>query len=450
MHLNRLIPLIALTLAVTFAGCRFDTGGIAPTGDADIPDTPGPDVNPGGDEDGDGVINDVDNCVFVANPGQEDTDIGGGDGVGDACDNCPEDINPDQNDQKDGDGIGDFCDDSDGDTVMDYADNCWNVANGPNDAENQLDGDNDGVGNICDNCPAAGNVDQANSDGDNAGDACDNCPTVSSPDNGDEDGDAVGDVCDNCPSVSNPGQEAVMDSDPVGDACDPRPTMNGDSIAFFDGFNQDSTGGPPTGWVASTGTGNGAGTWTASGGKLRQGNQANTDPTIITRRDVGPLMNGILGDVLVETMVTAGGFSGSASPQLGVVAAYTDVTDGVDNGFLCALEKTPNPTPETRLRITEFLLNNSNNDTDVGFAMTTGAAYRIRQYQDAEGTGNTTTCEARNSAGTGRSYTRNFAGPGTGVVGLSTRQISASFDYIVVYSLNGALSCSPPALCPWP
>jgi hypothetical protein len=37
----------------------------------------------GSDVDGDGVLNDADNCPFVANPAQTDTDL---DGLGDACD----------------------------------------------------------------------------------------------------------------------------------------------------------------------------------------------------------------------------------------------------------------------------------------------------------------------------------------------------------------------------
>ncbi|MFH1725188.1 MAG: LamG-like jellyroll fold domain-containing protein, partial [Elusimicrobiota bacterium] len=46
-----------------------------------------------------------------------------GDGVGDACDNCPAALNQDQADG-DGDGIGDACEDSDADGVPDSRDNC--------------------------------------------------------------------------------------------------------------------------------------------------------------------------------------------------------------------------------------------------------------------------------------------------------------------------------------
>ena len=60
---------------------------------------------PQSDEDGDGVIECLDNCPLVANETQSDTD---GDGVGNLCDNCPAEVNPDQADWNDN-GRGDAC-----------------------------------------------------------------------------------------------------------------------------------------------------------------------------------------------------------------------------------------------------------------------------------------------------------------------------------------------------
>jgi fibronectin type 3 domain-containing protein len=203
-----------------------------------------------GDSDGDGIGDDVDNCVAVQNADQSNLD---GDTLGDACD--PDD---------------------DGDFVIDTGDCApidvqrWLNRNGFSD----VDADGIGAGlsiSVCsgqvvpapftetsgDNCPTDSNPDQANYDGDSEGDVCDlnddndavndalDCASLDEAKwqllSGylDVDFDDIGygmidQVCsgemipadyaqstgDNCQFDSNPNQENA-DSDPYGDACDP-------------------------------------------------------------------------------------------------------------------------------------------------------------------------------------------------------------------------------------
>ena len=74
-------------------------------------------------------MDNYDNCKYIYNPNQKDSD---GDRIGDVCDNCKYIYNPNQKDS-DGDRIGDACD------------NCKYIYN-----PNQKDSDGDGVGDACD------------------------------------------------------------------------------------------------------------------------------------------------------------------------------------------------------------------------------------------------------------------------------------------------------------
>ena len=78
------------------------------------------------------------------------------------------------------------------------------------------DGDGDGAGDPCDNCPVLSNPGQEDADSDGLGDLCDGCFGTG----GDSDGDGICDGNDNCPTISNPGQ-ADVDGDGIGDVCDP-------------------------------------------------------------------------------------------------------------------------------------------------------------------------------------------------------------------------------------
>jgi len=150
------------------------------------------------DDDNDG-LSDAEEAAFGTNPLLADTDT---DGTNDNVDNCPTDANVDQADQ-DGNGQGDVCDiDTDGDGVLN-ADEAGQGTD-PANPDSDSDGTNDGL----DNCPALSNTDQLDTDEDGDGNACDD----------DDDNDTVLDSVDNCPTVPNPGQENTNGST-VGDAC---------------------------------------------------------------------------------------------------------------------------------------------------------------------------------------------------------------------------------------
>jgi len=99
-------------------------------------------------------------------------------------------------------GKGDVCEDSDGDGVLDYKDNCKNTPNPSQNPKLCTDSDHDGV----------------EDDGNGNPKYKDNCISVYNPTQNDSDDDGIGDVCDNCALVYNPNQED-SDSDGRGDAC---------------------------------------------------------------------------------------------------------------------------------------------------------------------------------------------------------------------------------------
>jgi hypothetical protein len=220
-----------------------------------------------------------DNCPFVKNDAQNDSD---GDGVGNRCDNCRRDVNPHvcsggmldgatcppftgpvgstgfcgsegiciQLDSDD-DGTGDDCDlDLDQDGIPDDGDEsgkagdkrCRGIPpnekcddNCPLDPNpNQIDADGDRVGNACDpDLDGDGILEDGDGSGITGDVPCsggarigcdDNCPARSNPAQVDDDGDGIGNACDACRDVPGlPNSDA--DGDGFGDECDVCPAV---------------------------------------------------------------------------------------------------------------------------------------------------------------------------------------------------------------------------------
>lgn len=103
--------------------------------------------------------------------------------------------------------------DMDGDGYADADDNCPAYFNPPRPMDNgeQPDVDDDGEGDVCDPCPfdadttACSSIDPDDIDGDGYLNPNDNCPAIPNEDQLDSDDDDIGDVCDKCPEDANPG-----------------------------------------------------------------------------------------------------------------------------------------------------------------------------------------------------------------------------------------------------
>ncbi len=174
------------------------------------------------DDDNDGVFDFVagtilDNCQFIANPNQLDTNS---DGEGNVCDN--DDDGDDRLDINDAFPLNiEEWSDRDGDLIGDKADDDNDNDGSKDDVD--LDDDNDKINDVDDNCQYISNPGQLNTDvnvllvGDNNGNACDN----------DDDADGVPDITDAFPLDIN--EQVDFDRDGVGDNGDKFPSDSTES-----------------------------------------------------------------------------------------------------------------------------------------------------------------------------------------------------------------------------
>ncbi len=159
----------------------------------------------GSDVDGDGISDELDNCLNTYNPDQTDQD---GDETGDACDQCPNDVNKIAPGQC-GCGVEDA--DSDNDGTLDCHDACpydlYKIIPGVCGCGiADTDSDGDGTPNCNDQCPSdvnkivpgycGCNVPETDSDNDGVPDCIEDCDK-------DSDGDGTPDCKDQCPNDVN-------------------------------------------------------------------------------------------------------------------------------------------------------------------------------------------------------------------------------------------------------
>jgi len=194
------------------------------------------------DKDKDWIFDELDNCIYIANPEQLDKD---NDNIWNKCDNSIY-YNPAQTD-KNNNWIWDITEekekkleenDKDKDWIIDYKDNCKDIAN-----KDQLDSDKDWIWNACDNCIDYQNKNQLDLDKNWIWDICedsdndwiewlnDNCINIENTDQKDTDNNWIWDVCedndhdkiikinDNCPYKYNP-EQIDIDKDWIWDKCD--------------------------------------------------------------------------------------------------------------------------------------------------------------------------------------------------------------------------------------
>jgi len=229
----------------------------------------------------------------------------------------------------------------------------------------------------------------------------------------DEDLDGVADDDDDCPGILD-GDQNDVDGDGVGDACDPRPTLGGDALVLFDGFNDGTAPADPDWFVV------GEGDWFVDGGQLRQTSTSATNDTHVIFH-VGET------DVVVETHVTLESTTCS-TPAMNLFAGVRVEDDaGELGGYTCSGRT--NGAANT-VRLAQHAGFELLDDSSVP-PIADGSAHTLK----AGASGDELQCGWDGAPAFGlasTSFTQSKAS-------LGTQCATASFDYIAVYAVAGAL-----------
>jgi len=266
-------------------------------------------------------------------------------------------------------------------------------------------------------------------DSDGVADNVDNCRTVANPGQYDEDLDSVGDACDNCPADVNPEQlnelelETNDEPDGLGDACDPYPTTGGDTIAFFDGFNESLD---EAAWSVVRGSND----WSTDDGAVVQ---SNTSVGFRGLAWTGPLLE----NAVIITKVRALELPNSEGPQdsirsVGVLGQYDDEGSGQGRGYACTHFYDPNnPAESTLLSLIALQISPVLVETLPADRLVINDP--IRFSFEVSGTARTQRCQSvEDSNGNRREVVADDPNFTNGLVGLRTHSSSAAFDYVLI------------------
>lgn len=264
-------------------------------------------------------------------------------------------------------------------------------------------------------------------DHDGVPDAIDNCRDVANPNQHDEDLDSFGDACDNCPQVANPDQANAdaASGDTLGDACGDVPTTV-DCIALFAGFG-DAAGFEPV-----------RGTWTIDQDSIVQ-SEVDTGQALLMSTVTIP-------DGLVYTYAHAGALAGApAANNIGVWghASYAAPATYPD-GYLAEAHYPQPPGDQTYASASVVT-----NDMPTGLGMATAVVpqHALRPADDVA-----VALDMRSTLGWAASVGVAGSGAGHGFaaapitagrIGLRTNQISARFDYVLVFTQPASGVCLP-------
>ncbi len=263
------------------------------------------------------------------------------------------------------------------------------------------------------------------SDEDGVDDDVDNCDDVENPDQRDEDGDDVGNPCDRCPHVADDAQPDD-DGDGVGDACDPQPSIAGNTLLYFEGFDDP---GALDDWRVFNG-----GEWSIRDGALYQ-----ADPTGFHTLYLGTQsFQSIQVDsrFVLDVAAPSSGPSDSNRAFASLIGFSTAPGEGA--AYICLAYSNPAMVaPSGSLNL--IALRGASPYLHPGAValnanLMQGGSYELRHALDANA--GDLACDVRSSSlpadvavsGNDDTFTQ-------GLVGLKTQDVAAHIDYVAVFSL---------------